>query len=66
MRLRVLDESGDELRSGVSSNGEPVEFTLQEPAMFRDDSTTLVVEVSLEPGSAPTAEPYVLTTSGQY
>lgn len=66
LRLRVLSEDGDELRSGVSSNGEELEFTLQEPGIFQDDSTTLTVEVSFEPGSTPTDEPYVLTTSGQY
>ena len=66
MRLRILDEDGDELRSGVSSNGEPVEFTLQEPRMFQDDDTTLIVEVSLEPGSTPTADLYTHTTSAQY
>jgi serine/threonine protein kinase len=66
MRLRILTQDGEELRSGISSNGDELEFTLQEPRIFQDDSTTLIVEVSLEPGSAPTAEPYVLTTSGQY
>ena len=65
-RLRILTQDGEELRSGISSNGEELEFTLQEPRIFQDDSTTLIVEVSREPGSEPTAEPYVLTTSGQY
>lgn len=66
MRLRILDENAIELKSGVSSNGEELVLTLQEPAIFQDDSTTLLVEVSLEPGSAPTADPYVLWTAGQF
>lgn len=66
MRLTVLDSGGKELRSGTSSNGEELELTLQEPSIGFDDSTTLTVEVRLEPGSLPTDARYRLETSGSY
>lgn len=65
-RLTVKDAEGKVLKNGITSNGDELDFALVEPSTFGDDSTTLTVEVSLEKGSTPTAEPFELTTTGQY
>ena len=66
MRLTVLSAGGKVIDTGIASGGEKLVLTMQEPSRLGNDSTTLTVEVSLEPGSVPTAEPYRLTTSGSW
>lgn len=66
MRLTVLSKGGKVIDTGISSGGETVALTMQEPSVFGNDGTTLTVEVRLEPGSVPTDAPYTLTTSGSW
>ncbi|MEO6987596.1 MAG: serine/threonine-protein kinase [Aquihabitans sp.] len=66
MRLTVLSSSGKVLGTGISSGEETLVLTMQEPSRLGDDSTTLTIEVSLEPGAVPTEAPYRLTTSGSW
>ena len=66
MRLTVRSSSGNVIDTGISSGGKKLTLTMQEPSRLGNDTTVLTIEVGLEPGSVPTADPYRLTTSGSW
>lgn len=65
-RLTVYGEDGEVMATDVSTNGQELVLSFTEPSPIFDDSTTFTVEVRNEEGFRPSADPYLLTTSGQY